>query len=553
MTRVAQTNNMAGHGIIHDDWLHRNESYVGPSVDMSKISRDDTSGVFSTMTSAIFNSTIKNTPYNALKGGKNREWLFTRNWPWCDSTKCITQRASQPYARMTRAGLRGVQNVFDSGLWEPDDPMHRVEENDLDNQDLDDGDDDMYEDDEARASNQRDFQYKCYRQPGFQKATVDPFDFVYNKLLKGHLVLKKVPNCKFCNAKRFPREGPAFCCRKGKVVICRKTVPDELRKLFETQTDRDAKYFWKNIRYFDSHFSFTSFGVSLDRRLATAKGTGVYTFKAHGQIYHRLDQLAPCDKGPRYMQLYFYDTDDSIAYRTKRSPQLDADLIRKILGILQINPYVQSFKSLGTMGNLQEYAIALNMTISIDQRRFNAPAKEQVATIWMDGNDPEHMFDRSVVVYGKSDKPFYIRAYHGCYDPLGYPLFFPGGETGWEDKNILYSDAPIDNKERSKTRSKKQTNGLPLNVDDVDEGVIQHDQDPDDLRDSVDVIDREADGQEVGESRIYVSGREYYCYDLQIRLEEFNVLHYGGRLFQQWVVDMYVKVESMHLDWYSNP
>ncbi|WVZ93700.1 hypothetical protein U9M48_039661 [Paspalum notatum var. saurae] len=476
MTWVAQTNNMAGYGIIHDDWLHRNDSYVGLSVDMSKISRDDTSGVFPTMTSAVFNSTIKNTPYNALKRGKNREW-----YPQLS--------ADAKHNKITRSmEMRARRN---STMQKPDDPMHGVKENDLDNQDLDDGDGDMYEDDEARASNQRDFQYKCYRQPGFQKATVDPFDFVYNKLPKGHLVLKK-----------------------GKVVICRKTVPDELRRLFESQTDRDAKYFRKNIRYFNSHFSFTSFGVSLDRRLATAKGTGVYTFKAHGQIYHRLDQLAPCDKGPRHMQLYFYDTDDSIAHRTKRSPQLNADLIRKILGILQINPYVQSFKSLGTMGNLQEYAIALNMTISVDQRRFNAPAKEQVAAIWMDGNDPEHRFDRNVVVYGKSDKPFYIRAYHECYDPLGYPLFFLGGETGWEDKNILYRDAPIDNKERSKTRSKKQTNNPPLNVDDVDEGVIKHDQHPDDLRDSVDVIDREADGQEVGESKIYVSGREYYCYDL---------------------------------------
>jgi hypothetical protein len=30
-------------------------------------------------------------------------------------------------------------------------------------------------------------------------------------------------------------------------------------------------------------------------------------------------------------------------------------------------------------------------------------------------------------------------------------------------------------------------------------------------------------------------------------------LFYGGRLFQQWLVDMYVKVESMRLDWYSLP
>ena len=97
-----------------------------------------------------------------------------------------------------------------------------------------------------------DFRYRCYRQPDFQMPDVDPFDFVYKKVPKGHLVLKKVPNCKFFNAKRFPGEGPAFCCRKRKVSICRKTVPDELRRLFESQTDRDAKYFRKNIRYFNS-------------------------------------------------------------------------------------------------------------------------------------------------------------------------------------------------------------------------------------------------------------------------------------------------------------
>jgi hypothetical protein len=112
----------------------------------------------------------------------------------------------------------------------------------------------------------------------------DPYDFVYRGLPENHLVLKKVPNCEFCRAKRFPGEGPAFCCRKGCINIFIPEVPDELRHLFTSQTDSNAKYFRKHIRYFNSHFSFTSFGVSVDRQLATAKGTGVYTFKAQGQI-----------------------------------------------------------------------------------------------------------------------------------------------------------------------------------------------------------------------------------------------------------------------------
>jgi hypothetical protein len=38
-----------------------------------------------------------------------------------------------------------------------------------------------------------------------------------------------------------------------------------------------------------------------------------------------------------------------------------------------------------------------------------------------------------------------------------------------------------------------------------------------------------------------------------MRPDEFNILFYRGRLFQQWLMDMYVKVESMRLDWYSLP
>jgi hypothetical protein len=43
------------------------------------------------------------------------------------------------------------------------------------------------------------------------------------------------------------------------------------------------------------------------------------------------------------------------------------------------------------------------------------------------------------MVCGTSGEPQYIKAYHGCYDPLSYPLFFPRGEAGW-NKKILYAD-----------------------------------------------------------------------------------------------------------------
>ena len=97
----------------------------------------------------------------------------------------------------------------------------------------------------------------------------------------------------------------------------------------------------------------------------------MYYFKAHGQIYHRLDQPVPGGRWPRHMELYFYDTNETIAHRVKRSPNLDTSMIRLILGILQDNPYVLQFKNLGSVSNIAKYNIELNTSISVvDQRRY---------------------------------------------------------------------------------------------------------------------------------------------------------------------------------------
>ena len=47
------------------------------------------------------------------------------------------------------------------------------------------------------------------------------------------------------------------------------------------------------------------------------------------------------------------------------------------------------------------------------------------------------------MVYSNSGHPHFITAYHGCYDPLAYPLFYSGGEIGWEDKSNLLEQNPV--------------------------------------------------------------------------------------------------------------
>uniref|UniRef100_A0A453DD09 ATP-dependent DNA helicase n=2 Tax=Aegilops tauschii subsp. strangulata TaxID=200361 RepID=A0A453DD09_AEGTS len=73
--------------------------------------------------------------------------------------------------------------------------------------------------------------------------------------------------------------------------------------------------------------------------------------------------------------------------------------------------------------------------------------------------------------------------------------------------------------------------------------------------DNEDIQDEDFGDNEVNatQSRKFVSAREYYCFKLQVRKKLFNIILFGGRLFQQWAVDMYIKIETMRLDWYSKP
>ncbi|GKC83237.1 hypothetical protein Tco_1138954, partial [Tanacetum coccineum] len=123
-----------------------------------------------------------------------------------------------------------------------------------------------------------------------------------------------------------------------------------------------------------------------------------------------------------------------------------------------------------------------------------------VASIWVEGNDNISAYERSVVIYGRSEYPETIQPHHGFYDPMSYVLFFPYGEIGWhsnikrfmenEDDNV--SDNSSEEDEDSKQRKKRKT----------------------------------------------VSMHEYYCYKMQIR-SKVNLLLLGGRLLQQFLVDMF--------------
>nr|GEW56621.1 ATP-dependent DNA helicase PIF1-like [Tanacetum cinerariifolium] len=152
-------------------------------------------------------------------------------------------------------------------------------------------------------------------------------------------------------------------------------IPPKLYNLFTSQCQL-GKMFRKNIRAYNTNFSFASMGVTLDKRYSS-KGSGVYTFRVQGGIYHRIDQLVPRDGDPR---------------------------------------------------------VELTASVKVDQRLYNHPTTSEVAGIWVEGNENITTYKKSIVVYGRSKYPTHIQPYFACYDPLSYPLFFPNGEVGWHSR-----------------------------------------------------------------------------------------------------------------------
>ncbi|AQK41222.1 hypothetical protein ZEAMMB73_Zm00001d024457 [Zea mays] len=242
---------------------------------------------------------------------------------------------------------------------------------------------------------------------------------------------------------------------------------DRARRASMTSDQIESRRARARERFFNGHFSFTTFNCEYDQNLASSRD-GVYTFKAHGQ-----------------------------------------NVMTKLANLLRENPYAETFRSIGQYGNIDEYRIDLNTDYKLDQRTFNTPTSSEVAAVWVEGTELHRQFERGVTLYGNDNAFYSIKPHHGCYDPLAYPLFFPIGELGWHS-------------------------GIPkvgVNTARIDG------------RQSIDSDNLDSNGQ------LYVTMREYYCYKFQMRREIFNTVLHGQRLFQQFAVDTYIKLETTRLNY----
>ncbi|KAG5604592.1 hypothetical protein H5410_026084 [Solanum commersonii] len=225
-----------------------------------------------------------------------------------------------------------------------------------------------------------------------------------NLLPKDYLLLKKVPNCKFCAAKRFQYESPGFCCDNGSIRLTSHNMPTELRNLFLGDS-KECQHFRTYSIAYNNMFAFTSLEVHYDRELAK-RNRGIYTFKVQGQMYHFIDLIPSTGKG-KNLQLYFYDNENELTNRMTLADNLNELIVTKLMDILKHNPYSTFLRS-----------------------THNLPTASEVGAIWIEDELNYQIPTPHIRIYTHSNRSQLVNYYYGCYDPLQYPLLFPYDQNG---------------------------------------------------------------------------------------------------------------------------
>jgi Helitron helicase-like domain at N-terminus len=103
-----------------------------------------------------------------------------------------------------------------------------------------------------------------------------------------------------------------------------------------------------------------------------------------------------------------------------------------------------------------------------------------------DGSQETHF--RDVIISARGGGLKRINEMNPSYDPLHYPLLFPFGDFGWANDLL-----------------------------------------------------------QVGTRRT-ITLKQFYAFRIMQRVDEFSLIHRGKRLFQEYLVDQYAKIETSRLD-----
>ena len=307
--------------------------------------------------------------------------------------------------------------------------------------------------------------------------------------------LFECPKCKHCGALKWKEERNGFCCNNGKVDLSYPKPGSIPPKPPQAIIDLFLNHnFVKQARQFCNALAFTSTGVNIIHIEGYNPG-----IRIQGKFYHKISSPLP-EQGskPCFSQIYFHDPANELMNRCQHSSTstLNTDLLKKAQeAIHQCNPYVEQFKTAIEIAK-KDGANDLQIVLTDRTRRrdihkgtMNLPSPDSDVAVIAPGTTITEQFGKlAVTLQLRGGGLQSIDAMHPAYDPLSYVLLLPCGSQGYH-------------------------HGL--------KGVTPTD---------------------------------FYRYHLQVRDPEnhFNLLLRGGRLTQQYVCDMFAKIESHRLKWVRN-
>ncbi|XP_075475687.1 uncharacterized protein LOC142509527 [Primulina tabacum] len=266
----------------------------------------------------------------------------------------------------------------------------------------------------------------------------------------------------------------------------------------------------------------------MDTNIASYR-RGIYTFRVLGQVFHTFSPLTPHEGKSSHFQLYFWDSCNKLTNRMDVFDNADIceDTMKLLIDFMKKNPYAELLNRINDFPSIEHVTLQICKNAEVDQRCYNNPTADQVAAIWVEGNNPNIPYDRDILLHGTDGHKHIVKHYFGCYDPLKYPFLFPNGENGWHQNIPKFKDASI----------VLQSHHVTVNLSDFSsmESILQTKQ----------RVVRSYNNR-------MVSCRDYYCYKFQIRNQNPSVVLYERILLQQYAVYMYIKLETTHLDYCRN-
>ena len=292
--------------------------------------------------------------------------------------------------------------------------------------------------------------------------------------------------CTHCGALKFPQETESLCCLKGNVQLEAFPQPQSfLRHLYEG-TNTAGKHFLASIRKYNSAFQMTSFGCNE----ITMAGFNP-SFRVQGQVYHRIGSLVPSTgESPKFSQIYFIDNQQTeVATRCGIVDGLRLDIVRGITELLHDNNhYVQLIKVAKEIFEQHDEPANIRVVINENKRPVGEHARRYNGPMCDEVGvlmPNDNVNNRDIVLHYRDGSLQRISELHRGYDPLQYPLLFSYGTDGWHI-NL------------------KSANGRKL------------------------------------------TAMVYYRYHIMVR-QQVPVLLKAKRLFQQFLVDAYCKIETERL------